>query len=68
MGAVYELKQFNAGSCYSYIVSSRGEAVIVDPHISLFDAYSSYLEKNRLSLKYIIDTHTTRTISRLPLY
>ncbi|MBP7056371.1 MAG: MBL fold metallo-hydrolase [Candidatus Omnitrophica bacterium] len=58
MGAVYELKQFNAGSCYSYIVSSRGEAVIVDPHISLFDAYSSYLEKNRLSLKYIIDTHT----------
>lgn len=58
MGPRYDLKQFNAGSCYSYIVSSRGEAIVVDPHISLLDSYSSYLDKNHLTLKYIIDTHT----------
>lgn len=58
MRGKYDLKQFSAGSCYSYIVSSRGEALIVDAHISLLDTYVSYIEKNRLTLRYIIDTHT----------
>ncbi len=52
------LKQFIAGSCYSYAVSSKNEAMIIDPHISLLDAYSEYLKKNNLTLKYIVDTHT----------
>ncbi|MDD2731536.1 MAG: MBL fold metallo-hydrolase [Candidatus Omnitrophica bacterium] len=51
-------KQFIAGSCYSYILSSKGEALVIDPHISLLDEYSEYLKKNRLMLKFIIDTHT----------
>jgi glyoxylase-like metal-dependent hydrolase (beta-lactamase superfamily II)/rhodanese-related sulfurtransferase len=52
------LKQFIAGSCYSYILSSSGEALIIDPHISLLDEYSEYLSARHLKLKYIIDTHT----------
>ena len=52
------IKQFAAGSCYSYILNSGSEAVVVDPHISLFNEYSAYLKKNRLTLKGIVDTHT----------
>jgi len=52
------LKQFIAGSCYSYILGSQREALIIDPHISLLEGYVNYLEKNNLDLKYIIDTHT----------
>lgn len=51
-------KQFKAGSCYSYIIGSNGEALVIDPHISLLSEYSNYLGKNSLTLKYILDTHT----------
>jgi glyoxylase-like metal-dependent hydrolase (beta-lactamase superfamily II)/rhodanese-related sulfurtransferase len=52
------LKQFIAGSCYSYILSSANEALIIDPHISLPEEYKKYLTKNKLTLKFIVDTHT----------
>jgi glyoxylase-like metal-dependent hydrolase (beta-lactamase superfamily II) len=52
------IKQFVAGSCYSYILSSNNEALVVDPHISLPDEYKKYLTKNQLKLKFIVDTHT----------
>ncbi|MBI4982155.1 MAG: MBL fold metallo-hydrolase [Candidatus Omnitrophica bacterium] len=53
-----KVKQFSAGSCYSYVLSSQNQALIIDPHISLFGEYSNYLKKKKLSLKIIIDTHT----------
>ena len=52
------VKQFIAGSCYSYIVSSKNESLIIDPHISLVEEYRKYLTKNKLALKFIVDTHT----------
>jgi len=52
------IRQFIAGSCYSYILSSKDEALIIDPHISLLDEYKKYLKKNKLTLKLIVDTHT----------
>jgi glyoxylase-like metal-dependent hydrolase (beta-lactamase superfamily II)/rhodanese-related sulfurtransferase len=52
------VKQFIAGSCYSYVLSSSNEALIVDPHISLIEEYKKYLTKNNLALKFIVDTHT----------
>ncbi|MDD4907525.1 MAG: MBL fold metallo-hydrolase [Candidatus Omnitrophica bacterium] len=58
MNKALTAKQFAAGSCYSYILSSFEEALIIDPHISLKDEYKRYLDKNRLALKFIIDTHT----------
>jgi glyoxylase-like metal-dependent hydrolase (beta-lactamase superfamily II)/rhodanese-related sulfurtransferase len=52
------IRQFIAGSCYSYIMSADNEALIIDPHISLPEEYRKYLTKNKLTLKYIVDTHT----------
>jgi len=52
------VKQFAAGSCYSYILSSNNDSLIIDPHISLVEEYKKYLTKNKLTLKFIIDTHT----------
>ncbi|MCK9573484.1 MAG: MBL fold metallo-hydrolase, partial [Candidatus Omnitrophica bacterium] len=58
MAKRFSVKQFTAGSCYSYIISSFDEALVVDPHISLLKNYESYLDKNNLKLKLIVDTHT----------
>lgn len=52
------VKQFIAGSCYSYIISSKNDSLIIDPHISLVEDYKKYLTKNKLTLKFIVDTHT----------
>ncbi len=52
------VKQFAAGSCYSYIISSKSEALIIDPHISLTEEYANYLKKHKITLKFIVDTHT----------
>ena len=52
------VKQFISGSCYSYILSSQKEALIIDPHISLKDEYAKYLNNHGLTLKLIVDTHT----------
>jgi glyoxylase-like metal-dependent hydrolase (beta-lactamase superfamily II)/rhodanese-related sulfurtransferase len=52
------IRQFVAGSCYSYIVNSKDEALIIDPHISLLDEYGKYLTNKKLTLKLIVDTHT----------
>lgn len=52
------VKQFIAGSCYSYILDSNKEAFIIDPHISLLEEYKRYLDKEHLNLKFIADTHT----------
>lgn len=54
----FRVEQFTAGSCYSYILTSEGEALLVDPHISLKEEYYDHMEKNSLSLKYVVDTHT----------
>ncbi|MFA6320610.1 MAG: MBL fold metallo-hydrolase [Candidatus Omnitrophota bacterium] len=58
MNKPLEIKQFIAGSCYSYILSSQDEGLIIDPHISMGGEYSNYLKKKNLKLKYVIDTHT----------
>ena len=52
------VKQFIAGNCYSYIVSSNSDVLIIDPHINLVEEYKKYLAKSILSLKFIVDTHT----------
>nr|HPM42108.1 MBL fold metallo-hydrolase [bacterium] len=52
------IRRFAAGSCCSYVVNSGGEAIVVDPHISLLDEYERYLGKKKFSLLAIIDTHT----------
>lgn len=58
MSGGFTVKQFAAGSCYSYILHSQDAAVIIDPHVSLLEEYARYLTKKHLGIKYIIDTHT----------
>lgn len=58
MSTEFTLKQFKAASCYSYILNSETESLIIDAHISLFEEYAKYIKKKNLVLKYIIDTHT----------
>lgn len=58
MAKPFTLKQFMASNCYSYIISSGAEAMIIDPHISMMDEYISYLKKKKLKARRIIDTHT----------
>ena len=58
MAKDFNFKQFAAGDCYSYILASQSEALVIDPHISLLAEYTKYLKKQKLELKYIIDTHT----------
>ncbi|UCB56844.1 MAG: MBL fold metallo-hydrolase [Candidatus Omnitrophota bacterium] len=58
MSAKLKVRQFAAGSCYSYILNCQSEAFIIDPHISLPEEYIGYLDKHGLTLKYIVDTHT----------
>lgn len=52
------MKQFIAGSCYSYVLGSKNEAMVIDPHISLLEEYEGYFKKKGLNLKFVIDTHT----------
>ncbi|HPQ81869.1 MAG TPA: MBL fold metallo-hydrolase, partial [bacterium] len=58
MGSDFRIKRFAAGSCCSYVLSSGGEAIVVDPHISLLEEYEVYLGRKKLSLNAIVDTHT----------
>lgn len=58
MAEKISVKQFSAGSCFSYVLYSGNDAIIVDPHISLLDAYASFVAKNQLFVRGIIDTHT----------
>ena len=58
MRTAVKLKQFIAGNCYSYILVSNAEAVVIDPHISLLKEYLDYVDRNKLKVRYIIDTHT----------
>ena len=54
----YNVSSFISGNCYSYLIFDAGQALIIDPHISLVKKYSQKLANKGLSLKAIIDTHT----------
>ncbi|OLS27186.1 MAG: putative polyketide biosynthesis zinc-dependent hydrolase PksB [Candidatus Heimdallarchaeota archaeon LC_2] len=43
-------------SAASYIVSSHGEAVVIDPQRDI-EIYISFLRENKLKLKYVLETH-----------
>ena len=53
-----ELKEFTVGELMSksYIISKNDSAIIIDPGAD-GDKLYNYLQKNKLELKYIINTH-----------
>ncbi len=44
-------------STLTYIVASKGEAVIIDPVVSQSEQYMTRLKEMGLTLKYVLDTH-----------
>jgi glyoxylase-like metal-dependent hydrolase (beta-lactamase superfamily II)/rhodanese-related sulfurtransferase len=58
MNRKYGVISFVAGNCYSYFITDSEQAILVDPHISLVEKYGRRLNKKRLSLVGIVDTHT----------
>jgi glyoxylase-like metal-dependent hydrolase (beta-lactamase superfamily II) len=42
--------------CLSYIVASKGLALVIDPSLDIED-YESILKEKRLKLKYVLETH-----------
>ncbi|MHC4264627.1 MAG: MBL fold metallo-hydrolase, partial [Planctomycetota bacterium] len=54
----YNVNSFVAANCYSYLISDNGQALIIDPHISLVEKYSKKLVSKGLSFAGIVDTHT----------
>ncbi|CAM1374285.1 MBL fold metallo-hydrolase [Tenacibaculum xiamenense] len=42
--------------CLSYIVENNGEAIVIDPSLSI-DVYQSIADKKKWKIKYVLDTH-----------
>ena len=58
MASEFSVKQIAAGFCFSYVLVSDGQAVLVDPHITLIQEYRGHFRAKGLALTAIIDTHT----------
>ena len=58
MASAFTVKQFKAGYCFSYVLASDGQAVLIDPHITMVQTYRDHLAKTGLALQAVIDTHT----------
>ncbi len=52
------IKQFEVAGLaqYSYVLSSEGEAVVIDP-MRDFDRYTEYVAEQGLAIKYVTETH-----------
>ena len=52
--------QLNPGACRTYLIASEdtNEAILVDPVLEEVDRYIDELNKRKMNLKYVIDTHT----------
>lgn len=53
-----KIKQFEVAGLaqYSYVLSSEGEAIVIDP-MRDFDRYTEYADEQELSIKYVTETH-----------
>ncbi len=51
-------RQLNPHACRTYLVGSEGEATIIDPVLEHLEAYLELLEREKLRLTHVIDTHT----------
>ena len=53
-----KIKQFEVAGLaqYSYVLSSAGEAIVIDP-MRDFDRYTEYAREQGLAIKYVTETH-----------
>ncbi|KPL59530.1 MBL fold metallo-hydrolase [Rossellomorea vietnamensis] len=54
-GELYQFLRLGKG-CLSYMIISNGEAAVVDPS-RMTEAYKSFAEEKRVTIKYVLDTH-----------
>ncbi len=58
MSNAFSIKQIQAGYCFSYILDSDDQALLIDPHITKLQEYRAYFGKKGVSLTAVVDTHT----------
>jgi glyoxylase-like metal-dependent hydrolase (beta-lactamase superfamily II) len=58
METSFSVQQIASGPCFSYLLESDGQALIIDPHITKVDYYRHLIRKSNIKLAGIIDTHT----------
>jgi len=51
-------EQLNPASCWTYLITEAGEAVIVDPVIDHVSDYLTLLKDRDLRLTHVVETHT----------
>lgn len=58
MENAFSVKQIASGPCFSYLLESDGQALLIDPHITKAAYYRDRIQKKDVTLVGIIDTHT----------
>ena len=58
MESTFSVRQIASGPCFSYVLESDGQALLIDPHITKVDFYRDLIRKKGVSLAGIVDTHT----------
>lgn len=58
MDASFTVEQIRSGACFSYLLVSGAQALLIDPHITKPAVYRDLLKKRGLTLAGMVDTHT----------
>ena len=58
MENAFSVKQIASGPCFSYLLESDGQALLIDPHITKAAYYRELVRKKGVTLAGIVDTHT----------
>ena len=58
MENTFSVKQIASGPCFSYLLESDGQALLIDPHITKAAYYRELVRKKGVTLAGIVDTHT----------
>ena len=58
MRASFTVEQIRSGACFSYVLVSGSQMLLIDPHITKPGVYRDLLSKRGLTLAGIVDTHT----------
>ena len=58
MANEFSVKQIASGFCFSYVLVSDGQAVLIDPNITKVQDYRDHLKAKSLTLTAVVDTHT----------
>jgi sulfur dioxygenase len=58
MENTFSVQQIASGPCFSYLLESDGQVLLIDPHITKVAFYRDLIRKKNVTLAGIADTHT----------